>query len=78
MTHRKKSDGLVQNIDRMLNEGKYAEALQLVRGPEKPHLDNADKLKLEVLESKCLMNRIVRTHRELCSNTCQFANGREH
>ena len=55
MTHRKKSDGLVQNIDRMLNEGKYAEALQLVRGPEKPHLDNADKLKLEVLESKCLM-----------------------
>ncbi len=55
MTQREKKGGLFQNVERMLNEGKYGEALQLVRGLEKQQLDNADKLKLEVLKSKCLM-----------------------
>ena len=55
MTQREKKGGLFQNVERMLNEGKYGEALQLVRGLEKQQLDNADELRLEVLESKCLM-----------------------
>ncbi len=54
MVSRERLAELFEDSEKLILEGRCDEALQLVRGIERSQFEIADRLRCEILESKCL------------------------
>lgn len=54
MVSRERLAELFEDTEKLILEGRFDEALQLARGIERSQFEIADRLKCEILESKCL------------------------